>query len=71
MKKHADKKAHVAYCPMDLYSSDPERVKKALCALWNDWVQSNGTINNLRIFINGIVLDPSEVHAVSLPNFSI
>ena len=67
MKKHADKKARPGgyvptYCPLELYSSNPERVKKALYALWDDWVQSNGTINNLRIFANGKVLDPNEVH---------
>ena len=67
MKKHADKKSHSkahapAYCPLELYSSDPGRVKKALYALWDDWVQSNGTINMLRIFVNGRVLDPSQVN---------
>ena len=70
MKKHADTKkhpgAHVpAYCPLELYSSDPERVKKALYALWDDWVRSNGTINMLRIFANGKVLNPNEVRMVS------
>lgn len=69
MKKHADKKLHPGayiptYCPLELYSSDPERVKKAFYALWDDWIQSNGTINMLRIFVNGRVLDPSEVNTV-------
>jgi len=66
MKKHADKKkspgAHVpSYCPLELYSPDQEKVKKALYALWDDWEQSNGTINMLRIFVNGKVLRPNEV----------
>lgn len=70
MKKHADKKknpgAHIpTYCPMELYSSDPEMVKKALYALWEDRVRSNGTTNNLRIFANGKVLDPNEVKMLS------
>ena len=69
MKKHADKKSHLkahvpAYCPLELYSSDPGRVKKAFYALWDDWVQSNGTINMLRIFVNGRVLDPSQVKSI-------
>ena len=69
MKKHADKKLHPgvhvpAYCPLELYSSDPERVKKAMYALWDDWVQSKGTINMLRIFVNGRALDPSEVNSL-------
>lgn len=71
MKKHADKKlhpgAHVpAYCPLELYSSNPERIKKAMYALWDDWVQSKGSINMLRIFVNGRALDPSEVCTISL-----
>lgn len=80
MKKHADKKLHPGayvptYCPLELYSSDPERVKNALCALWDDWIQSSGTINMLRIFVNGRVLDPSKVDALSplhpLQTFSV
>lgn len=76
MKKHADKKkqpmAHVpAYCPLELYSPDPERVKRALYALWDDWVQSDGTINMLRIFANGKVLNPNDVHTVSLPDSAV
>jgi len=72
MKKHADKKkspgAHVAfYCPLELYSPDQQRVKKALYALWDDWEQSDGTINMLRIFVNGKVLHPNEVHAPPCP----
>lgn len=70
MKKHADREAHPGaytpiYCPLELYSSDPERVKKALYALWDDWMQSHGTINMLRIFVNGETLDPRKVNAVS------
>lgn len=73
MKKHADQKKQPGaysplYCPLELYSSNPERVKKALYALWDDWMRSSGTINMLRIFVNGKVLDPSEVCIVSLLN---
>ena len=68
MKKHADTKLHPgayvpSYCPLELYSSDPERVKRALYALWDDWIQSSGTINMLRIFANGTVLNPSQVNS--------
>ena len=73
MKKHADRKKHPgahfpAYCPLELYSPNPERVKKGLYALWDDWIQSNGSINMLRVFANGKVLDPSDVNALSLLN---
>lgn len=66
MKKNADKKNNPGaysplYCPLELYSSNPERVKTALYALWDDWIQSHGSINMLRIFANGKALDPSKV----------
>lgn len=66
MKKNADQKNNPgayspSYCPLELYSSNPERVKKALYALWDDWIQSHGAINMLRIFVNGKALDPDEV----------
>jgi len=32
-----------------------------LYALWDDWIQSKGTINMLRIFVDGQVLDPTQV----------
>ena len=72
MKKNTDKmkssEVYVpSYCPLELYSSDTERVKKALYALWDDWEQSNGTINMLRIFVNGEVLHPNEVHTPPAP----
>ena len=57
-----------SYCPLELYSPDPERVKKALYALWDDWEKSNGTINMLRIFVNGKVLHPNEVYAPPTPS---
>ena len=66
MKKHADRNAHPGmyiprYCPLELYSPYPERVGAGLYALWDDWIQSGGTINMLRIFADGKVLDPTEV----------
>ena len=66
MKKHADRNAHPGsyiprYCPLELYSPNPERVGTGLYALWDDWIQSKGTINMLRIFVDGQVLDPTQV----------
>lgn len=71
MKKHTDQKARPdayvpAHCPLELYSLDPLRVEKALCTLWDDWVRSKGTINMLRIFVNGKALDPDQVNVFRL-----
>ena len=49
------------YCPLDLFSGDECRILKAIHNLWNGWVSSNATINNLKIFAEGKFLTPSEV----------
>jgi inositol-pentakisphosphate 2-kinase len=51
----------LAYCPLDLFSNDEDRMSSAIHALWNAWNDSNGTINNLKIFRNGRLLHPSDV----------
>ncbi|KJA27139.1 hypothetical protein HYPSUDRAFT_131996 [Hypholoma sublateritium FD-334 SS-4] len=48
------------YCPLDLFSGDECRILKAIHSLWNAWVASNATINNLKIFAEGKFLTPSE-----------
>ena len=73
MKKNADRNAHPksytpGYCPLELYSPNPERVRTGLYALWDDWIQSGGTINMLRIFTDGKVLDPTQVTILFLAN---
>ncbi len=61
MKISQGKSAACNYCPLDLYSGDEVRVQRALKAIWENWLTSSGTINNLRIFIGGTVVDPSDV----------
>lgn len=53
-----------AYCPLDLYSLEPDRVKQALSALWTGWVDSEGQSNNLRIFLSGERLSPTSVRSL-------
>ncbi|KAF9246363.1 inositol-pentakisphosphate 2-kinase [Melanogaster broomeanus] len=48
------------YCPLDLYSGDEARMRNAIHHLWSGWLQSNGALNNLRLFISGKMLKPSE-----------
>jgi inositol-pentakisphosphate 2-kinase len=49
------------YCPLDLFSGSKERVEIAIEGLWDSWVQSNGSINNLRIFSHGKLVLPNDV----------
>lgn len=49
------------YCPLDLFSGDEQRVVKALNALWDAWIASNATVNNLKIFAQSKFVKPSEV----------
>ncbi|KAJ1309166.1 hypothetical protein OPQ81_004837 [Rhizoctonia solani] len=53
----------IAYCPLDLFSGDPVRVRKALGALWDAWDASGGSVNNLKIFVRGKVLKPRPAKA--------
>ncbi|BGP14111.1 hypothetical protein JCM10213_002409 [Rhodosporidiobolus nylandii] len=48
------------YCPLDQYSSDPERVRSALEKLYVGWIASNGEGNSLRVFLNGERLSPAN-----------
>lgn len=46
----AVRKQRTTYCPLDLYSEDEVRVRRALRSLYDLWVESDGQTNNLRIF---------------------
>lgn len=54
------------YCPLDLFSCDETRVRKALGALWAGWHESDGSLNNLRFFVQGRVAKPDDDHSVQL-----
>lgn len=49
------------YCPIDLYSGDETRVRKALAGLWNAWSKTDGKKNNLRVNVDGKAVLPSNV----------
>lgn len=53
--------ATIQYCPLDLFSGIKERVETAIEGLWDSWIQSNGSINNLRIFSHGKMVLPTDV----------
>ncbi|KAG8745600.1 Inositol-pentakisphosphate 2-kinase [Ceratobasidium sp. 414] len=58
------------YCPLDLFSGDEARIRKALGALWDTWVKSDGAINNLKVFVKGKTMKPqSDPHFKQLASF--
>ena len=61
LKQTEGKNVAVHYCPLDLFSGSRERLEIALEGLWNSWTQSNGAINNLRIFHHGKMVLPTDV----------
>ncbi|KAI0636645.1 inositol-pentakisphosphate 2-kinase [Trametes polyzona] len=56
----------LGYCPLDLYSGDATRVEHALRTLWDIWLAGGGSVNNLRVFVDGKLVKPStsDVHAL-------
>ncbi|KAL7424012.1 hypothetical protein Q5752_001597 [Cryptotrichosporon argae] len=50
----------VRYCPLDLYSLDKSKMKAALAGLWEGWQVSNGSRNNLLVFLDGKPVVPSK-----------
>jgi inositol-pentakisphosphate 2-kinase len=61
LKQIEGENAAMQYCPLDLFSGSEERLAAALEGLWDSWIQSNGSINNLRIFSYGEMVLPSDV----------
>ncbi|KIK98095.1 hypothetical protein PAXRUDRAFT_824280 [Paxillus rubicundulus Ve08.2h10] len=57
------------YCPLDLYSRDEGRMRRAVHDLWSGWVQSDGELNNLRLFVSGKMIKPSEQSFTALKEF--
>lgn len=53
----------ISYCPLDLFSGEPARVRKALGALWDAWDASSGSVNNLKIFVKGKIVKPKPAVA--------
>ncbi|KAI5475026.1 inositol-pentakisphosphate 2-kinase [Pseudohyphozyma bogoriensis] len=58
--EEAVKRHQTSYCPLDLFSSDKNRVELAIERLWDGWVASSGKANNLRLFLDGKRLDPDD-----------
>lgn len=56
----------MVYCPLDLYSGEELRVRRAVMGLWERWRASAGEGNSLRIYQKGsLVLPVSSFEAVN------
>ncbi|KAF9227734.1 DUF941-domain-containing protein [Gyrodon lividus] len=64
--KLKDSDISTQYCPLDLYSGDEARMRRAIHDLWSGWVQSDGALNNLRLFLSGEMLKPCEQSFIAL-----
>ncbi|KAG2062523.1 hypothetical protein BDR04DRAFT_110289 [Suillus decipiens] len=54
------------YCPLDLFSGNEIRVRRALGSLWAGWYESHGSFNNLRFFVEGKMAKPDDDHSMQL-----
>lgn len=61
MRSKRGESVSLGYCPLDLFSGDRERIATAIRSLWNAWSESNGTVNNLKIFVKGKTILPADV----------
>ncbi|KAL7283657.1 hypothetical protein ACG7TL_003093 [Trametes sanguinea] len=59
------------YCPLDLFSGEPGRVRRALEALWDAWVRSGGAVNSLRVFVRGSTVRPRVGKVSGLSSSSV
>ncbi|KAL1744337.1 inositol-pentakisphosphate 2-kinase [Schizophyllum fasciatum] len=55
------------YCPLDLFSGNKARVRNAILTLWDAWVDSDATVNNLKIFVHGKMIHPKEEDRIFAP----
>ncbi|KIM22257.1 hypothetical protein M408DRAFT_79282 [Serendipita vermifera MAFF 305830] len=66
-KQDSGETVATGYCPLDLFSGDEARVSKTVKDLWDAWVQSGGHINNLKIFVEGVLIQPSQASQLLAP----
>jgi len=61
LRVHKGQQVATNYCPLDLFSGNERRIALAVNNLWDSWVGSNATMNNLKMFAGGKFVTPSEV----------
>ena len=59
--RNSDGGAESAFCPLDLFSGDENRMSKAFTGLWETWEQSEGKGNNWRVYVDGKAIFSQDV----------
>ncbi|WWC62721.1 uncharacterized protein I303_105318 [Kwoniella dejecticola CBS 10117] len=62
--KGHDSSAEGKFCPLDLYSGDEGKMRKAIKGLWGIWTESEGQENNWRVFTNGERVNPNQLEVL-------
>ncbi|KAG6854730.1 hypothetical protein C0991_002443 [Blastosporella zonata] len=68
MKSKTGEAVSLGFCPLDLFSGDKDRMLKAIYDLWDAWSNNNGMANNLKIFVHGSKISPSEANPMLSDN---
>lgn len=68
MKRQQGETVSSGYCPLDLFSTNRARVRHAILCLWDAWVSSHATVNNLKIFVKGKMILPDQTDNILAPD---
>ncbi|KAK0239604.1 inositol-pentakisphosphate 2-kinase [Armillaria nabsnona] len=67
MKSKEGETVSLGYCPLDLFSNNRGRMKQAVYSLYDNWLTSDGTVNNLKIFIKGTKIGVDQKFSMFSP----
>ncbi|KAF8993577.1 inositol-pentakisphosphate 2-kinase [Hymenopellis radicata] len=60
MRSGEGESVSLGYCPLDLFSNNPVRMRKAVYSLYDNWLKSDGSVNNLKVFVHGKKIGTAE-----------
>ncbi|KAK0229049.1 inositol-pentakisphosphate 2-kinase [Armillaria fumosa] len=67
MKSNGGETVSLGYCPLDLFSNNRGRMKQAVYSLYDNWLASDGTVNNLKIFVKGTKIGVDQKFSMFSP----
>ncbi|KAK0196620.1 inositol-pentakisphosphate 2-kinase [Armillaria mellea] len=67
MKSKEGATVSLGYCPLDLFSNNRSRMKQAVYSLYDNWLASDGTVNNLKIFVKGTKISVDQKFSMFSP----